>query len=277
MSKKRWIIVAVLILAAGICAGVAISQISGASIRKLASYSDIPEEEETEDAEEEAEEAEETAQASVEEEPETVKETEEEDYESPIDFVSLQEINEDVYAWIDIPGTEISYPILQHPTDEEYYLKRDIEGNYDSNGSIFSQASYNTNDMTDPVTVFYGHNMKSGAMFGNLEETYSDAEKFAEYNEIVIYLPEEELHYQIFAAVPYSNIHILDYYNMNNENRFETFIDTIWSARGFGVNLDESVDVSWGDRIIVLSTCQSGGSTRYLVLAKLIDDDIDDQ
>ncbi|MCD7739480.1 MAG: class B sortase [Lachnospiraceae bacterium] len=276
MSKKRWIIVAVLVLAAGICAGVAISQMSGASTRKLSSYSDIPEEEEAENSEEETEESEEAeaAQASQ-EESETVEEVE--DYESPIDFASLQEINEDVYAWIDIPGTEISYPILQHPTDEEYYLKRDIEGNYDSNGSIFSQASYNTNDMTDPVTVFYGHNMKSGAMFGDLEETYSDAEKFAEYNEIVIYLPEEELHYQVFAAVPYSNIHILDYYNMDSESQFESFIDSIWSARGFGINLDESVDVSWGDRVIVLSTCQSGGSTRYLVLAKLIDDDIDDQ
>ncbi len=277
MSKKRWIIVAMLVLTAGICAGVAISQMSGASTRKLSSYSDIPEEEEAESSEEEMEESEEAAQASQEEELEAVEEAEAEDYESPIDFASLQEINEDVYAWIDIPGTEISYPILQHPTDEEYYLKRDIEGNYDSNGSIFSQASYNTNDMTDPVTVFYGHNMKSGAMFGDLEETYSDAEKFAEYNEIVIYLPEEELHYQVFAAVPYSNIHILDYYNMDSESQFESFIDSIWSARGFGINPDESVGVSWGDRVIVLSTCQSGGNTRYLVLAKLIDDDIDDQ
>ncbi|MCD8326346.1 MAG: class B sortase, partial [Lachnospiraceae bacterium] len=221
MSKKRLLIAAILLIAAGVLAGLGISQMTGISTQKYSEYADLPSEEE-----EEAEPVSDTQEEEAEEEPaeETEEEPEEEEYESPIDFVSLWEISEDVYAWIDIPGTDISYPIVQHPTDDEYYLKKAIDGTYDSNGSIFSQATYNSTDMTDPVTVFYGHNMKSGAMFGYLEETYSDAEKFAEYNEIIIYLPEEELHYQVFAAVPYSSSHILYYYDMSNENRFESFI-----------------------------------------------------
>ena len=51
-------------------------------------------------------------------------------YESPVDFASLWEVNQDVYAWLDIPGTEISYPVVQHPEVDEYYLRRDLEGNY---------------------------------------------------------------------------------------------------------------------------------------------------
>ena len=46
----------------------------------------------------------------------------------PIDFASLKETNEDIYAWIDIPDTNIHYPIVQSQTDDSYYLNHTIEG-----------------------------------------------------------------------------------------------------------------------------------------------------
>lgn len=260
MPSKRWIIVFCLVLAGCLCLGVGLW--GHGRGQDMSSYADISSPAETEVPEEPTAEA-----SSGGETPEA------EPYESPIDFAGLWEINEDVYAWLDIPGLDISYPVLQHPTEEEYYLKRSIEGTYDQNGCIFSQAIYNTVDMTDPVTVLYGHNMRSGAMFGKLEETYSDSELFSLYHEIVIYLPEEELHYEVFAAVPYSDIHIMDSYNFDSELQFQGFLETIWSARGFGINYNEEIQVEYGDRILILSTCQSGGSTRYLVLAKLVIDE----
>ena len=53
------------------------------------------------------------------EEPETV---------IPIDFEALWEMNPDVYAWIEIPGTQVDYPILQSPTDDGYYLDHNMDG-----------------------------------------------------------------------------------------------------------------------------------------------------
>lgn len=48
------------------------------------------------------------------------------------------------------------------------------------------------------------------------------------------------------------------------------FIDSIYEARGFGVNTDESFKLREGDHILVLSTCLQGNdSKRYLVLARL--------
>ena len=38
-------------------------------------------------------------------------------YVSPIDFKALAAISSDIYAWIEVPGTGIAYPIVQHPTD----------------------------------------------------------------------------------------------------------------------------------------------------------------
>ena len=38
--------------------------------------------------------------------------------EKDIDFAALQEENSDVYAWIYVPGTNVDYPVLQHPEDD---------------------------------------------------------------------------------------------------------------------------------------------------------------
>ena len=57
-------------------------------------------------------------------------------------------MNPDVYAWIAVPGTEIEYPILQHPSDNSYYFMQNL----------------NSKDITDNNTVIYGHNVKNDSM-----------------------------------------------------------------------------------------------------------------
>ncbi len=48
-----------------------------------------------------------------------------EEFEIPIDFAALQQINPDIYAWIQIDGTNIQYPIVQSPDDDSYYLAKE--------------------------------------------------------------------------------------------------------------------------------------------------------
>ena len=123
------------------------------------------------------------------------------DYTSPVDFAALRERCGDIYAWLDIPDTDISYPVVQN-ADDTYYLTRDIDGNYAAEGSLFTESAYNGTAMDDPVTVIYGHRMNSNVMFSTLQKTYSDPDSFASHREIVLYLPEQEIHAQVFAAVP---------------------------------------------------------------------------
>ena len=70
-----------------------------------------------------------------------------------IDFAALQAINPDIYAWLEIPGTDISYPVVQHPDDDSYYLRRNSDREYSAGGAIFSEATYNSTDLNDPVTI----------------------------------------------------------------------------------------------------------------------------
>ena len=194
--------------------------------------------------------------------------SQEEPYVSPIDFVSLQATNPDIYGWLRIPGTEFDFPLVQREGDDAFYLTHDSDGNESSAGAIFTESTYNTTSMEDPITVAYGHQMHAGTMFGKLQETYSQESALEDYGEIVVYLPERELHYRAFAAVPYDNRHILYNYDSSDLRRVTAFLNSVYEVREIGAQFSDSVTVSAEDKILVLSTCLAGNSQkRYLVLA----------
>lgn len=134
-------------------------------------------------------------QESKEEEPQT----EESHVEIPIDFAQLQAQNPDIYAWIQIDGTNINYPVAQSATDNEYYLNHTIEGQEGYPGSIYTE-NWNTKEFTDFNTVIYGHDMKDGSMFQNLHN-YADASYMQQHPNVVIYTPEKKLTYQILRQL----------------------------------------------------------------------------
>ena len=113
----------------------------------------------------------------------TSGETDSKVYEGcPVDFAGMWETNEDVYAWITVPGTVIDYPILQHATDNTYYLNYNIDGSYGYPGCIYTE-NMNSKEFTDNNTVIYGHNMKNGTMFAGLHK-FEDAAFSMEVGEV---------------------------------------------------------------------------------------------
>lgn len=191
--------------------------------------------------------------------------------EMVIDFKGLQaEENEHIYAWIFIPGTNVDYPILQHPKDADYYLTHDTKGNKVTAGSIFTQY-YNDKDFSDNNTVIYGHNMKNGSMFKTLH--YYEDELFFEENPYVyIYTEQDTRVYQIFAAYEYSDVHLLLSYNMDNDTTFGEYLESLRKLKSGSKNhFNWDLDVTGEDKIVTLSTCVANkSSNRYLVQAKLI-------
>lgn len=201
-----------------------------------------------------------------EESEESGEETSEYVYED-VNFAVYQKINKDIYAWIRIPGTPIDYPILNRKGDNEYYLKRNYYRYADTRGSIFTE-DYNNRDFNDPVTLIYGHNMSSGSMFGSIQKTYTKKSFMQSHKELQIILPDKTYTYEIFAAVPYSNIHLMYYYDFTNTYVFTEVMNDILSVRAMNAVVDKTVKVNPDDHIVILSTCLSGnGNQRYLLLA----------
>ena len=194
--------------------------------------------------------------------------------EKEVDFVDLQEnTNEDIYAWIHIPDTKIDYPVLQHPTDNSYYLNHNLDGSRGYPGCIYTE-DYNKKDFTDSNTVLYGHNMKNGTMFAGLHK-YGDSEYLEEHPYIYIYTEEGLLAYEIFAAYQSGDEHIL-YAHDGFEDRkvYGKYLEEILNMRSMGSVLKEGAEVTEDSRIITLSTCISGKpDNRFLVQGVLLNGD----
>ena len=129
---------------------------------------------------------------------EPVEEEETKPIPPQVDWVNLKAINGDIIGWIQIEGTEISYPIVKG-TDNSYYLKHTFEKNTNAAGAIFMDYT-NSSDFQDCNTLIYGHNMKNGTMFHDLVN-YKEESYFRQHQNIIIYTPEKEIRLRPIAVV----------------------------------------------------------------------------
>ena len=179
-----------------------------------------------------------------------------------IDFEKLWEINSEIYAWVEVPGTNINYAVVQSATDDLYYNRRNLDKTYFTGGSIFSQR-YNSLDFQDPVTVLYGHNLQTGTMFAQLNN-FCDPAFFKSAPCIYVYTPEKVYVYEIFAAHPHSSEHLLLCHDFTDEAEFTSFFGSMTSP--FDANYRRDLFPEFGDKVLTLSTCyRSNRLQRYLV------------
>ena len=171
-------------------------------------------------------------------------------------------LNDEVYAWIEVPGTVINYAVVQSATDDLFYINHAVDKSYFSGGSIFSQR-YNTTTFQDSMTVLYGHNSRSQAMFAQLNN-FADASFFEQNQSIYIYTPEKVYEYQIFAAYPHSSDHLLLCNDFNDPDQFAAYFDSL--ADGVNCNYRRDLFPQFGDKVLTLSTCYRQNRTqRFLV------------
>ena len=188
--------------------------------------------------------------------------------ENTVDFEALEEQNPDVCAWITVPGTQVDYPVLQHPSVDDYYLNHTIDRREGLPGSIYLEAIH-PKDFSAVHTVLYGHNMKNGTMFGSLH-SYEDPAFFRENPYMYVYLPDRTLIYQIYAAVRFSDAYLPEHCSYEEEEAFLAFIEELKNSPG---QVDPQIQVPFGSRILTLSTCiANDGAHRFLVGAVLIDE-----
>lgn len=193
--------------------------------------------------------------------------------EKNLDWNKLHKENEDIYAWITVTDTTVDYPVLQHPTDNTYYLNNNIDGTPGYPGCIYTE-DYNAKDFSDKNTVLYGHNLKDKTMFSSLHN-YEEENTFSKDQYIYIWTENDVFVYKVFAAYEFNSNHLLLNYDYNNEYVYEQYIKDIFNVKdnGYGIaNIKDDIDVTKEDRIITLSTCTTDHNSdqRFLVVGVLI-------
>ncbi|HIW80500.1 MAG TPA: class B sortase [Candidatus Acetatifactor stercoripullorum] len=185
------------------------------------------------------------------------------------EYKNLLNKNKKLIGWIKIDDTNIDYPVMQ-TSDNEYYLDHNLNQEYDKNGSIFMDKDC---DVLKPSTnlIIYGHHMKNGQMFGDLD-LYSSEEYFKEHRYIQFDTIYEKGVWEVmyvFRSRVYSEEEIVF--------KYYQFIDAL-SEQEFNSNMQEmaamslydtGVTAQYGDRLLTLSTCDYQETDgRFVVVAK---------
>ncbi len=171
--------------------------------------------------------------------------------------------NKDVIAWIEVPNTNINYPIMY--CDDDQYLLKGIDGKKSYAGSIYVRAD-NNSDFTDNLTVIYGHNMANGTMFGNLDE-FMGEDLFSKQKYFYIYFPDESVNiYKIVSYGMTDDKQLMDKYQTETLEGFRKFQEYITSKNMRNVN-----NIDFDEKIVTLETCSIIPGQRSILNGFLVD------
>ena len=177
------------------------------------------------------------------------------------DINKLENEYEGATGYIDIPNTNISYPIMQGE-DNSYYLKHLPNGDRNKMGSIF--LDYRNNGFNDKNTIIYGHNFNNGTMFSDLLN-YKSFEFYKNHSNYKIYTSDKVIEVAIFAV--YIADATKDELPINFESTdFDDYLDMVLESNL--INSEVSIDSE--DNLITLCTCSNGSwKNRLIVIGNL--------
>ena len=187
------------------------------------------------------------------------------------EYKTLYEKNKKLIGWLKIDDTNIDYPVMQ-TDDNDYYLEHNYNQEYDKNGSIFMDYKCSVYPRSTNLIV-YGHHMKSGNMFGNLQK-YAKESYGKEHSTIQFDTIYEKGTYEVmyvFRSQVFNEDDIVfKYYQFidaNSEREFNYYMSEMEALSLY----DTGVTASYGDSLLTLSTCDSSQTDgRFVVVAKRI-------
>lgn len=200
---------------------------------------------------------------------------------------ALYQLNSDIVGWLTISNLRVDYPVMQTPSDPNYYLYRDFDGSDSNVGCLYARESCDIFTPSDNI-VIYGHAMKTGDMFGRLA-WYREKSYFESHQTFTFDTLYEHHTYQIFAVFKTSGTYGIGYpyhlfENAASEEEFDQFIADVKGAAfttgGYlGSSLyDTGITPKYGDKLLTLSTCEYSvrdpdgeKNGRFVIMAVRID------
>lgn len=182
-------------------------------------------------------------------------------------FEKIRRQNQDIVGWLAIEGL-LNEAVVQR--DNDYYLRRDYRGYHNLNGAIFLDEACSL--QTRPYTLMlYGHNMKTGAMFGFLRN-YEDIGFYKNAAFVTFDTMYEEGRYVIFSVATISldrrDGHYVDVGKLqsNDAAKREEALGALRKLSSF----TSDIDVTAEDQFLFLVTCVDNDVERRIVAARRI-------
>lgn len=184
-------------------------------------------------------------------------------------FEKLTAINPDICAWLTVDGTQIDLPVLQGE-DNYVYLNRDAYGEYATSGSLF--LDYRCDDsFAAQYALIYGHHMKNGKMFGDLDLFY-DASFFEANGTGTLYTRTGSYGFQVAAILTVKATDPVIYAPVEYEHNGKAVVD--YAAENAELSRDELLKAYYAAperyKVLCLTTCSSRFRDARTVVVALV-------
>ncbi len=164
-------------------------------------------------------------------------------------------VNPDVIGWLTVPNTQIDYPVVR-TSDNEFYLNHNVEREESAHGAVF--MDYRNADSTQQKhLILYGHNMKNGTMFHDLNN-YKQ-ESFFEQNRIISFIwNNTQTKWEVYAAYVWEMGG--PYFYLTRFGTDQNFADCMNDMLDYVKTIkysvvDEDVVIKNSDQVLTLTTC----------------------
>lgn len=170
-----------------------------------------------------------------------------------LSFSGLMSMNPETVGFLTM-GSDIALPVVQRENDNEYYLVHDFEGNESSAGCLFIDGA-NWLFPRDDCLYIYGHNMKNGAMFGRLTAMSTVSGLIANSPAYFDTIYENGVYVPFACVTLTADQSDSDYFELRNFEFTESSFDEFTAALKKRSLINIPVDVQYGDRLLMLVTC----------------------
>lgn len=178
-----------------------------------------------------------------------------------VDFTKLNQINEDVVAWIYCEGTPISLPVVQGVDNSEYSHKT-FGGSLNNSGAIYLDFQ-NSDDFSDFKSIIYDSSTDGNALFGSILN-YKNQEYYDEHPSLWLVTPYNSYELEIISGYT-SSSDSDDFSLISDESDLKSYINSTVEKSSFKSN----VNLEAIKNTIVLSVCsgsKSNPASRFLLV-----------
>ena len=182
------------------------------------------------------------------------------------DLAALRAQNRDFAAWLQIPGTNVDYPVVRSD-DTDYYLTHTFNGTKSSLGTLFSLGKTSYSKPSKNIAIYGHHISGSGQKMFKPLLSYKSSSFWDEHQIIYLDSPHATATYKAFAVVNLEN----DDWDPSTADfaSDDEFLAFVSRAREQAL-YDTGVSVSASDYILTLITCDrsyAGKDGRLIVMA----------